>query len=314
MPVFRGLRPAVVFLAMVMVLAGGLSAQAGERVRLGFGHMASNDMLVDGRDRWRSASHVASLVWGPEWQGRLPERFGDVIELRMGLEIITPEYLNSPPGRIDRPFAGALALGVHSHFRRGGTDVTTGVDLVMTGPQTRLDDVQASIHEALGINGPSAAVRAGQIGNGVHPRLVIEAGHPLQLAPAVELRPFVEARWGVETLMRAGADLTLGRIGGAGELLARDHVTGHRYRVIGGGGGGVSLVLGGDVARVEKSLFLPEPGFRPEHERRRLRAGVHWQGPRARASGFYGLTWLSEEVVGQSEPQLLGSVTLKIRF
>lgn len=309
-----GSRIGVVFLVVAVLLSGGASAQAGERVRLGFGHLTSNDVLVDGRDRWRSASHVASLVWGPEWRGRLPERLGDVIELRMGLEIITPEYLNSPPGRIDRPFAGALALGVHSHFRRGSTDVAAGVDLVMTGPQTQLDDVQTSIHDALGINGPSAAVRAGQIGNGLHPRLVVEAGRSFQLAPAAELRAFVEARWGVETLLRAGADLNLGRIGGAGELLARDHVSGHRYRVTGGSTGGVSVVLGGDIARVEKSLFLPEPGFRPERERTRLRAGFHWQGARGGASGFYGLTWLSEEVVGQSEPQLLGSAMLKFRF
>ncbi len=299
---------------MVAVLLGVAQADAGERVRLGFGHIASNDVLADRRDRWRSASHVASLVWGRQWQGLLPERFGDVIELRMGLELITPEYITSPAAFIDRPYAAALSAGVHSHFRRGGTDFAAGVDLVMTGPQTRLGDLQASIHDAVGIDGPSAAVLAGQIDNGLHPRLVFEAGHPVQLAPAIELRPFVEARWGVETLMRAGADLTLGRIGGAGELLVRDHVTGHRYRVTGGGGRGVSLVLGGDIARVEKSLFLPEPGFRREPVRQRLRAGAHWQGARGRASGFYGLTWLGEEFVGQSEPQLLGSVTLKIRF
>lgn len=309
----RVIRPWALAAGLLAGLAGATAAGAGERGWLGFGQLATNDVFANGMDRWRTASHTASLAWGPDWQGHLPERFGDMIELRLGFEIISPEFLNSPPGLIDRPFAGALSLGVHSHFRRGALEFSTGAELVVTGPQTGLDDLQASVHDLIGIPGPSAAVRSAQIGNGVHPRLVIEAGRAYALGGNAELRPFVEARWGVENTIRAGADLTLGRLGGAGEFLVRDHVTGQRYRVIEQAGGGTALVLGADIARVGKSLYLPEPAFRPARDRKRLRAGLHWQGQRGQ-SGFYGLTWLGEEFAGQPEGQLLGSVAIRFEF
>ena len=45
------------------------------------------------------------------------------------------------------------------------------------------------------------------------------------------MRPFVEARAGIETYARVGFDLTIGSLLER-ELLVRDPVSGHRYRVI----------------------------------------------------------------------------------
>ena len=106
--------------------------------------------------------------------------------------------------------------------------------------------------------------------------------------------------------------MSFGRIG-QGELLAREQVTGHRYRVIYASAPGTSFVLGGDLAYVEDSVYLPSGrGYALEDTRARLRAGLHWQG--SRASLFYGLTYLSEEFSTQPEGQVTGSLRVKFRF
>jgi hypothetical protein len=142
-----------------------------------------------------------------------------------------------------------------------------------------------------------------------------EIGQPIALAPNLTLRPFVEGQWGYETLIRAGADLTIGRFG-QGALQVRDVVTGHRVagiRAPDGGAPGLSVVLGGDVARVGDSALLPEDGAAVlRRDRMRLRAGLHWQGQRSDV--FYGVTWLSPEFEDQREGQLVGALQLRLRF
>ncbi len=278
---------------------------------LGHATLTTNDSFGDIKDRWRTGSVAASLVWGPRWTGRAPLRFGRLIELRLGGQIISPTSLTTPAAA-DRPYAGALFAGLHSHFRRGATDFALGANLVVTGPQTGLHDLQDALHDLAGIAGPSPGVRAAQIGNGVHPTLVVEAGRDLPLGAAATLRPFVEARWGDETLLRAGADLTLGRVG-RGELLIRDAVGGHRYRAIRQPFSGSALVLGADVAHVHDSIYLPrDRGYALTGARARLRLGLHHAG--RRGSLFYGLTWLSEEFEAQPEGQLIGAIRLNLRF
>jgi len=108
-----------------------------------------------------------------------------------------------------------------------------------------------------------------------------------------------------------GADLTVGSFG-KGAVMVRDGVTGQRYRAAASTlAPGLSVVAGGDVTRVFSSVLLND-GPAPEATRTRLRAGLHWQG--ARASAFYGVTWLSPEFQGQDEGQTLGSVTFNLRF
>jgi hypothetical protein len=96
-------------------------------------------------------------------------------------------------------------------------------------------------------------------------------------------------------------------------LLVRDPVTGQRLVGIqGGNGGGWSFAAGGDIAYVGQSVLLPSAGPEAESVRLRARGGVNFAfGP---SSFFYGVTYLSEEFEGQYEGQLVGSMSLNLRF
>jgi hypothetical protein len=294
---------------VLMLVASPLSA--GEMQRLGYGRLVTNDFLGDGQDRWQTGSVASSRVWGRGWSGRLPSAWGEVLEMRISGGIAAPENL-SVPAASDRPFAGYLGLGLHTHYTAAGTEFAVGADLFATGPSTGLDRLQGALHDGLGIAGPSDPVIAGQVGDGLHPSVVVEVGRSIPLGGSAVLRPFVEGRAGFETLIRVGADLTVGSIGD-GALMVRDMVTGQRYRTIRGGGQGLSYILGFDVARLGSSVLLPESrGYVLTDTRNRARAGVHWQ--RGDTALFYGLTWLGPEFEGQGGSQVVGSVRLDIRF
>ncbi len=302
-------------LALLLALTTTLpavEAQAQDRERLGYGRLLNNDYLGDGEDRWRTGSWTSSRVWGRDWSGSLPEAFGDLLELRVSSQIIAPDNLGRPAAG-DRPYAGVLSAGVHTHFEWRGFNAAMGADLVMTGPDTGLGSFQREVHKALDVRAPSQATLDGQIPNGLHLTLVGEMGRDLALAPNIRLRPFVELRAGAETLARAGVDLTFGTLGRGG-LMVREDITGHRYGVIQGQGErGFSFLLGADLAKVSDSIYLPEEdGFTLTENRDRLRAGVHWQGDGA--SAFYGISYLGEEFTGQSEGQVIGSLSIKMSF
>lgn len=299
-------------LALCVLCLLPVSTIAQERVYLGYGGLLTNDFLGDGRDRWRSGSLVSSFTFGPADASARAPRFGEVIELRLGLEALGPRNLPRPAAD-DRPYAGILTAGVHTHFQRGKVELSIGGDLVFTGEGTGVGRLQKEFHEALGASAPSAATLAAQIDDGVHPTLVAEAAHPVVVAPALRVIPFVEGRAGVETLVRAGLDLSFGDFGFGG-LTARDASTGHRYRTSRDPeAGGLSLTLGADIAHVTDSVLLPEGrGFTLTQTRDRVRAGVHWQGERA--SAFYGLTWLGKEFERQSDDQVVGSLSINLDF
>lgn len=285
-------------------------AQAEGREVLGHGRLTNNDLFGDLDDRWQTGSVSTSRVVGRGWVGVLPSKPFDILEYRLAGQVMAPEDLRTPdPG--DRPFAGALSLGVHTHFMRRGYEVTVGADLVATGEQTGLGALQTAIHDGLGVSPASKSVLDTQVDNGVHARLVTEAGRSFSLGGQAAVRPFAEARWGVENIARVGADLTLGSVG-QGELMVRDTVTGQRYRAVANPFTGFSYVLGGDIAYVDSSEFLPSDQVELTETRSRVRAGVHWQGERNAA--FYGVTWLSEEFEAQDSGQMVGSVRLDFRF
>lgn len=296
-------------LAGLLALAAPVLAQ--DRVKLGYGRLANNDLYGDRADRWQTASLATSRVWGQGWDGTLPERPLDLLELRIGVQLMAPENLRSPaPG--DRPYAGALSLGLHSHFALRGVEVALGGDLVATGPQTRLGELQTAFHDTRPIKPPTRSVLSRQVENGLHPTLVAELARGLALGASGHLRSFVETRWGAESLVRAGADLRFGSVG-QGELLVRDPVTGHRYRTIKAADSGTALILGADLARVGRSVYLPaDRGHDLTGSRKRVRAGVHWQGERR--SLFYGLTWLGPEFDAQRSGQTLGSLRIDLAF
>ncbi|MFC3117576.1 hypothetical protein ACFOHS_01790 [Jhaorihella thermophila] len=125
---------------------------------------------------------------------------------------------------------------------RDGVEFTLGGDLVVIGPQTGLDQRQDGLHSIFGMPRPAPAVLARQIPNTVRPTAVAEIAHSYDFGGAARIRPFAEMRAGDETLLRVGADVSFGAFGDGG-LMARESVTGQRYRVVG----------------------YPDPGFFPCH-------------------------------------------------
>ncbi|MEQ8256737.1 MAG: DUF2219 family protein [Roseovarius confluentis] len=307
------MRRLAAFLTVFAVLLTGHAAEAGPRERIGFGWLTTNDIGGDFHDRWQTGSLTTSRVWGPGWSGRLPQGFGEVLELRLGGRIVSPQNLTNPATG-DRPFAGVLSVGLHTHFARGPMDYAVGVDVNVTGPQTGLDDFQRNLHDVLGGRNISDRVRRNQVSDDVNPELVMETGRAFDMGGNAEIRPFVEGRWGFETLARVGFDLTIGRRGRDG-LLVRDPVTGQRYVAVQGvEAPGASFVFGADVAYVDSSELLNrDRGIQLTDARTRVRGGVNWQG-KGGSTIFYGLTWLGEEFEAQKESQLVGSLRLRLRF
>ncbi|MBB95368.1 MAG: hypothetical protein CML68_12350 [Rhodobacteraceae bacterium] len=332
---------------------GGGAGPTGRIGWRGSGWLLTNDALGDRKDRWRSGGFSLSgaftgmadparvdsveiegpgdgrppgasgpMAWdagltgpiaaGPDSSGPVTAVPDDFWEIRFQAQVIQPDNL-SRADPSDRPYAGVLALGLHRHVGVGPHEFALGGDLVLAGPQTGVDDLQAAVHDVVGGPDPADEILSAQIGNSLRPTAVFEYGHTLGLSPAVTLRPFVEARFGDETLARLGADLSLGLTGEPG-IWIRDSVTGQRYRVGAAEGSGMSLVIGADTARVADSLYLPGAGDGPElSERRdRLRAGVRYD--QDGLSVFYGMTWLGREFSGQPEPQVLGSLQVRLRF
>ncbi len=288
-----------------MAWGGATTAEAQARETLGVGRLFTNDRIGDGSDRWRTGSYGFSVLRGPEWQGRLPSRPGDVVEYRFRGEIAAPNNLNRP-NPASRLYAGVLSAGAHMHFDWQGFDIAAGVDLMLAGDQTGLASLQGSIHDALSL--PQVNVDGAQIDNGVYLHGTIEVARDLRFSGGA-IRPFIELQGGFETLARAGVDVTIGNLGDGG-LMLRDPVTGQRFTGINSEDDqGFSFILGGDVAYVDQSEFFPE-GRGPllEEDRYRLRAGVNYAI--GTSNIFYGLTYLSEEYVGQGEGQVVGSVTL----
>ncbi|MEO0566618.1 MAG: lipid A-modifier LpxR family protein [Pseudomonadota bacterium] len=288
-----------------------MPAKAQDTPKVDVGWLATNDLFVGPEDRWRTGSLSYSLTFGLPDSGPAPAQFGRVIELRFGGEVIAPESLaNAAPD--DRPFAGVLSLGLHTHFQRTVADFSVGLDLVFTGPQTGLDDFQENIHEIVNAAIISDATRANQIGDDFNPTLVVEAGRIFLVGDNARLRPFVEGRWGLETLVRVGFDLSIGGFGHG--VLARDPFTGQRYELSAQDFRGWSLVIGGDIANVRDSELLPSSsGVQLNSTRTRLRAGLNYQWNSGSAL-FYGVTWLDEEFATQDEGQFVGSVRLRLKF
>lgn len=298
-----------VLLTAAIALLLSAEAHADPYEFIGVGTMFSNDFLGDGEDRWRTGSFTVSTVFGRGWNGALPERLGDVIELRFRNEIIAPENLDNPAPD-DRPYVGILAFGVHTHFERAGIEASLGVDLVATGPMTGVESGQQAVHRFFGDGFPDVP---NQIGNAIRPTLVAEVGHVLRLGGQTTLRPFLELQAGAETFLRAGGDLAIGDFG-SGALLVREQMTGQRYPTVSGGGDpGYAFVVGFDIARVFDSDYLPsDQGYVLDDWRERVRIGVEgrWQ----RMSAFYGLTYMGREFSAQDEGQVVGTLDLAFRF
>ena len=296
-------------MAGLALAAGAGTAPAQDRVTLGFARLFTNDALGDTHDRWRTGAYAVSRFRGDRWGGSAPAEFGAILEQRLRSEIIAPDSLTNPDP--DRRYVGIIAPGLATHWDMRGIEARLGGELVITGPQTQVGAFQREVHTLIGLDEPN--VLGTQIPNGVHPTLNLELGRSFMAGERVTFRPFAEAQIGSEDYLRFGGDVILGRFGHEG-LFTRDTVTGHRVLGIAGTAEpGYSVTLGGDVARVYGSGWLPETGpALLEESRARARAGLHWQGERAEA--FYGVTWLGKEYEGQAEGQVVGSLRLNLSF
>jgi hypothetical protein len=300
---------------IVMMCAGLMAASpitAQDRETLGFGRIFNNDYFGDTQDRWRSGSYAYSIVRGPEWQGRAPIAPGSVLEYRLRSEIIAPSKLNGS-GSNDRAYVGAVSAGLHTHFSRGVVDISTGVDLVAIGPQTGLVDLQDWFHNIVSAPNISNGVIANQVGNSVFPTALAQVSYPVRLSENASVRPFVEAQYGVEDFVRIGADIVIGEIM-QNDLWLRDSPTGQLYAGVERGLPGIGFIVGADYAVIGDSAYFPASfGTVAQDERFRARAGMHWRlGDNI--SYFYGVTYLSEEYVGQPEGQIVGSLKLNFSF
>lgn len=292
-------------LALAMLtLTGPLAAQ--ERERIGVGRLFNNDYFGDGRDRWRTGSYVLSYVTGTRPYDTDASAIGQVLEYRLRGEIIAPRS----PSSEDRPYVGALSVGAHTHFGHGPVQYALGADVVAVGPQTGLAAFQETFHDSFGLQQPATQ-------NPLADEVLISgtaaAVYRYRISDTMSLRPFVEATAGAEDLVRVGGDVLIGAVG-QNDLLLRDVVTGQLYQGTDDGTPGVSYLLGADIAAVSASAYLPEDeGYVVSDTRARARAGVMWQ-PTEDISFFYGVTYLGEEVEGQPEGQVVGSLKLNFNF
>lgn len=296
--------------SLAIVLSLGSPVLSQERVTLGWGRLLNNDAIGDGQDRWRTGSYVVSRVRGPSWSGALPAMPGEILEFRLRFETIAPaDLIVANPN--DRRYVGALTLGMHTHFDWSGVETSAGVDAVIVGPQNKISSLHGDLHNLLGL--PDPTVFGAQIGDAIYLTAVGEIGKTYSFGSVAQVRPYIEAQAGAETLLRVGGDVTLGSFG-RDALMLRDSTTGQRYRgVTGDRVEGMSLTLGGDIARVyDSKYFLAGDVATVSDTRSRLRAGVHWQG--AQSEAFYGLTWLGKEFDQQVDDQLVGSINLRLQF
>lgn len=291
-------------------------AHAKDRGILGFGAILNNDIFGDGEDRWRTGSYSSSYVRGRPWEGQLPTRPGAVMEYRFHGEVIAPERISHQVND-DRPLVGVLSLGAHTHFQARGFEINGGVDLVLTGPATGLGNVQQGLHAATG--GPRNRILGTQLPNRLFPTANVEVAREIRFGDtALALRPFGELQVGVETFARAGIDVTLGFMNHGG-LLVRDRVSGQRYpTIVARNNNGLSFVVGGDIAYVHHSAYLPEDmGYDLTPTRKRLRAGIAYEssaGGMETAMLFVGLTYLGPEFERQAEGQTVAAISLNFRF
>ncbi|MGR3540223.1 MAG: lipid A-modifier LpxR family protein [Hasllibacter sp.] len=287
--------------AAALAALTALPALAEGRQTLGFARLFNNDAIGDGADRWRTGSYAVSAFRGRSWDGTAPAGPTDLIEWRLRSEVIQPSNLRAPAPD-DRRYAGVLALGAFSHMRRGGFDLTAGLELVGVGPSTGVGAFQEFTHDILGQPDPAPAI-ATEIEDAVWPTARLEVARGFRTGP-LAWRPFASAQAGAETLGRVGIDLTLGNLDTGMRL--RDPVTGQLYPGLAGDGSGLSLTLGADHAWVEGSRFLdPAEGYEAV-DRTRVRAALRHDSPLGTV--FYGLTWMSEEFAAQPEGQVVGSL------
>ncbi len=305
-----------VFALTIALMSGAAQAQEAFLVEkfgiLGLGRMFVNDAYGDRKDRWHTGSYTLNIVTGKDWTGGLPSIPGEIIEYRLRSDIIAPQALSGASSN-DRAYVGALTAGVHTYYDLGGYNVSAGVDVTFTGPQTGLAAFQNRFHRLVSMPTLGQNVIDNQIGNATYFSGTLEFSNSYKLGDNASLRPFFEGRFGIEDVIRAGADVVIGSASDR-DLMLRDALTGSLYKGVEYGDIGWTAILGADVAHTSNSAFFPASfGTTAKPVTYRARAGVEYQ--RSRYSSFYyGATYLSEEYVGQPSGQVVGALRISFNF
>jgi hypothetical protein len=279
---------------------------------VGVGRLFTNDVIGDRQDRWRTGSYVASFLYAPNADDDWADHWFENYEVRLRSEIVAPAKMNGPSSN-DRAYAGILSIGLHSHTIVSGYELSYGADLIATGPSTGMIDLQEFFHDVFSAPSVGSNVRDNQLGDALYPALTAEIGRTVEIGEDATLRPFVEAQFGFEDMVRIGADLQFG-LPGSDLIRGRDVVTGQRYNLGESDYAGYSILVGADYAWVSDSVLFPASfGTEAMDTRYRARVGVNWQVG-DQISTFAGFTYLSEEYVGQPEGQVVGSVKINLNF
>ena len=271
----------------------------------------TNDILGDGEDRWRTGSIDVSLTFGGSDLRALPTNAWERYHVRLRSEVIAPANLTTPSAT-DRQYAGVLGLGLFTHFQKKEFDIYYGGELIFVGESTGVGSFQKSIHDALNIAPPSAAVLNNQIPNALYP--TFHAGISKSVRGEKSLiRPFAEVQAGVETFVRVGTDAIFGRAM-VNDFLLRDSVSGQLVNHAKADNSiGFGFLVGADAAYIADSNYLPNAGATKFEEfRPRVRAGLVYETHKF--DMFYGLTWLGKEFESQPDSQVLGSLNLRMHF
>ena len=96
---------------------------------LGYGRLVTNDLLGDGKDRWRTGSVSAFRMYVQEDVDLKHLKLGQAVELRTHFEVVAPSDLQDDSGG-DRPWGGAISLGLHSPFHYGSLQMSLGADVL----------------------------------------------------------------------------------------------------------------------------------------------------------------------------------------
>lgn len=280
---------------------------------LGYGRLVTNDLLGDGKDRWRTGSVSAFRMYVQEDVDLKHLKLGQAVELRTHFEVVAPSDLQDDSGG-DRPWGGAISLGLHSPFHYGSLQMSLGADVHVIGQNSGLTGFQQDLHNGLGVKHAGDAVSNNQIKDETVMGGAAAAAYPIGLSDRVQARPYGEVRAGLEDVASVGMDVYFGALD-ATPAMSRDPVTGHRYpvEVEQNQDRGILFSLGYDFTDVQKSRFLPRSaGVSHVETRSRTRMGMTFK--RGSWSVFGGLTLRGKEFEGQEDEQMLGSIRLFSRF
>lgn len=271
----------------------------------------NNDYLGDGEDRWQTASYFRSWLYDRPMDSS-GIALGEILELRLRGQIITPQRLSGPTRAGERRYAGVLALAAFARRARGEWDTILGAELGVRGPISGMGALHTVLHDALAENEPKGW--NSQLDNALFGGLIAEAGRTFTDARSqLMVRPFVAAHATDEGIVRVGADLSFG-VNVLARRSTRDVVTGLRMPVRDGRGPrGIRAEIGTDVGYVAYSQLMPgRHSVSPARLRRRIRAALFF--PAGPLDATFGLTFLGPEFKGQHVGQTIGTIGLNFRF